>query len=187
MVGWLKKSNFTEVDEDDTDTTTKLLASRWIARLVKSSGSCLYSQWFPGSDNDVADCLSRDLHLSIPLLTNLLTSHANPQLPPNFKIAPLPSEIDSWLCSVLGKLPVKTARQVRPKISELAAGIGGQYSSQTLASPTTPSSKPSKSHGAAPSSSQPSPKPCEKLPFLTKMSSPWSPSLKTTNATYGPT
>ena len=27
-IGWLKKSNFTEVDEEDIDTTTKLLASR---------------------------------------------------------------------------------------------------------------------------------------------------------------
>ena len=43
-------------------------------------------QWFPGSDNDVADCLSRDFHLSIPLLTNLLISHAKSQLPPSFKI-----------------------------------------------------------------------------------------------------
>ena len=43
-VGWLKKSNFTEVDEDDADATIKLLASRWLARLVKSLGACLYSQ-----------------------------------------------------------------------------------------------------------------------------------------------
>ena len=90
-IGWLKKSNFTEVDEDDTDTAAKLLDSRWLAGLVKSSDSCLYSQWFPVLDNDVADYLSRDFYLSIPLLTNLLTSHANSQLPPNFKIAPLPS------------------------------------------------------------------------------------------------
>ena len=107
-IGWLKKSNFTEVDEDDTNTTAKLLASRWLARLVKYSGSCFYSQWFLGSDNDVDNFLSRDFHLSIPLLTNLLTSHTNSHLPHHFK-KNLPSDIDSWLCSVLGKLHVKTA------------------------------------------------------------------------------
>ena len=43
-ISWFKKSNFTEVDEDDTDKNLKLLASKWLARLVKSSGSCIYSQ-----------------------------------------------------------------------------------------------------------------------------------------------
>ena len=38
-IGWLKKSNLEEVDEEDTDTTAKILAFRWLARLVKSSGS----------------------------------------------------------------------------------------------------------------------------------------------------
>ena len=171
-IGWLKKSNFTEVDEDDTYTTSKFLASRWLARLVKSSGSYLYSQWFPGWDNDMADYLSRDFHLYIPLLTNLI-SHANSRLPPNVKNFPLPSEIDSWLYSVLGKIPVKTAQQVRPKMSKLAVGIGEKYSSRTSESKTTPTSNPSASVAVALSSSSPLSKPCEKLLFLTRMLSLW--------------
>ena len=65
------------------------------------------------------------------MLTILLTSHENPQLPPNFKNITLPLEIYSWLYFVLEKIPVKMARQVEPKTSELVVGIGRRYSSET--------------------------------------------------------
>ena len=56
---------------------------------------------------------------------------------------------------------------------ELVVEIGGKYSSRTLESKTNSISNPSVSLGAALSSSQPLPKQYEKLPFLTRMSSPW--------------
>jgi hypothetical protein len=36
--------------------------------------ACLYSQWFPGSMNDISDSLSRDFHISNSHLANLLLS-----------------------------------------------------------------------------------------------------------------
>jgi len=61
--GWLKNSNFTEEDEANTDTTAKLLAACHLAHVVQYVQYCLYSQWFPGEDNLVSDCLSHDIHL----------------------------------------------------------------------------------------------------------------------------
>ena len=55
----------------------------------------------------------------------------------------------------------------------LVAGIGGKYSSKTSESTTTPTSNLSASLSAALSSSQHSHKPCEKLPFLTKITAYW--------------
>ena len=172
-IGWLKKSNFTDVDEDDTNTTSKFLAFRWLAILVKKSGACIYSQWLSEADNNMSNCLSRYFQFLNSLLTTLLTSHTNSQLPPNFKIFPLQLEIDSWLCWLLGNLHIKTALQVRLKMSKLAVGIGGQYSSRTSESKTTPSSNPLASLNAAPSSFLPSSKLYKKQAFLTRMTSLW--------------
>ena len=61
--GWLKSSNFKPQDEDDHTTTVKLKLARDLAETVLESKSMLYTQWFPGEDNVVADSLSRDLHL----------------------------------------------------------------------------------------------------------------------------
>ena len=170
--GWLRRSNFIESDEQDHDTTTKLLAARHLATIIQRSSSCLYSQWFPGDDNIVSDSLSRDNHLTDDLLTNLLHKHVPHQLPPNFKIKLLPSKIVSWLSCLLAKLPVNTGRQVQHKMSKLAHGNDGQASSQQWKYKTIPSSSNS-SHGSAPSSSVHSHKPCEKQHFLKEMSTPW--------------
>ena len=55
----------------------------------------LYTQWFPGKDNLVADSLFRDLHLPSNVLTNLLSSLIPEQLPSQFRISLLPKELDS--------------------------------------------------------------------------------------------
>ena len=44
-VGWLKKSNFITIDEDDQDNTAKMTAARHLARLIQSSDTLLYSQY----------------------------------------------------------------------------------------------------------------------------------------------
>ena len=171
--GWLKKSNFIERDEEDTDTTAKLLAARHLAHIVQRVKSCLYSQWFPGEDNLVADCLSRDIHLTDSQLLFLLTSHIPSQLPPNFSIVPLPSVIESWACSLLAKMPVRKQRQVRHKMSEIAAGDDGASFSTKSASTTTPISSLSTNPGPEPSSSPLLPKPCAKPATLQAVTLPW--------------
>ena len=139
-MGWMRKSNFQQTDENDTDTTAKLTAARLLARVIQDSKSCLYAQWFPGKDNDVSDSLSRDQHLSIADHTHLLRSSIPNQLPPNFRISQVPQVINSWLCLLLGKLPVNKARQVKPKMSEIAAGADGSSSSPASNLRTTLSS-----------------------------------------------
>jgi hypothetical protein len=62
--GWLRKSNFSDSDEEATQLTT----ARHLAKLIIDSQSCIYSQWFGGADNVVSDALSRDFHLSDNLL-----------------------------------------------------------------------------------------------------------------------
>ena len=64
--GWLRKSNFKEDDENDVETTVKLITARHLANLILHAKACLYSQWFVGDENDVSDSLSRDIHLSPP-------------------------------------------------------------------------------------------------------------------------
>ncbi|MGH7954386.1 MAG: hypothetical protein ACREOZ_00340, partial [Gloeomargaritales cyanobacterium] len=49
----------------------------------------------------LADSLSRDFHCSPDQLTNLLFTHAADHIPKGFAIINLPTEIDSWLTSVL--------------------------------------------------------------------------------------
>ena len=119
------------------------------------------------------DSLSRYHHLSTSVLTNLLSSIISHQLPPDFNIAPLPSVIDLWLCSLLVKMPVNKARQVRPKMSTLAAGADGYNSSTALSSRMTPTSSPSPNHGNAKPSYQPYPKPSVKPVSLHQLSLPW--------------
>ena len=172
-VGWMKKSNFKMVDEDDQDNTAKITAARKLARLIQASESLLYSQYFPGEDNDVSDCLSRDFNLTNIQLSHLLSSIVPNQLPDNFRIVPLPAEIVSWVFSLLEKLPVKMQRQVAHKNSALATSPAGKNSLAKLESSTTTSSPPSMSHGTAPSSSLHLHKQCGKPASLQQLTLPW--------------
>ena len=170
---WMRKSNFTNDDKNDTNTIAKLAAARHLARIVQESLSCLFTQWFRSKDKDVLDSLLRYHHLSTSVLTNLFSSSIPNQLPPDFNIAPLLSVIDSWLCYLLAKMPVNKARQVRPKMSTLAAGADGSNSSTASSSRMTPTLSPSPNHGNAQSSYQPSPKPSVKPASLHQLSLPW--------------
>ena len=96
--GWLKKSNFQYSENKSHEmTSAKLKISRGYALRLLEHSCVDYSQWFPGDDNDVADSLSRDCHLSDDILTSLFHSSLPDQTPPDFKISPLPQEIESFL------------------------------------------------------------------------------------------
>jgi len=56
--GWLRKSNFV----NELNMQVQLTTARQLANLVIDHDCCLYSQWFAGEFNTVADCLSRDFH-----------------------------------------------------------------------------------------------------------------------------
>jgi hypothetical protein len=68
-----------------------LALARRVAEDTLEQGVCLYTQWFPGKDNWVADLLSRYFKLSHHELTQFILSNApySQQVPANFKVRAL--------------------------------------------------------------------------------------------------
>ena len=50
--GWIRKSNFSSADESDPEINVKLQAARKVASILMEKEACIYSQWFPGDEND---------------------------------------------------------------------------------------------------------------------------------------
>ena len=144
--GWMRKSNF------DDNSPLQLKVARAIARLLFKTKSALHSLWFAGILNIVADCLSRDHHLSDDLLLALLSLHVPEQLPPGFRISRLPQGLSSQVTSWLASLPRATQSPTIPTRSKLATGAGTLSTFMPLNLAMTPSSNPS-TNGHAPASS----------------------------------
>ena len=85
-----------------------------------------YAQFFPGSMNDVSDALSGDNDRSGEELINIFCTFTPSQIPYNFKIVPLPSEISSWLTLLMQRLPVKEELQERHTRTKLGRGQDGK-------------------------------------------------------------
>lgn len=169
--GWKRKTNFREEGESKEQATCKIEVARDHSRRIMNAKAKEYSQWFPGDENDVADSLSRDDHLSPSALTSLLRSCVPEQIPPLFEIAPLPKEIESWLSALLLRMPEATQSPERHQMSKLARGGGGaSSSSESALNGTLSSMTGTRSCGS--SSLELSPKPCERPGFLARMSSP---------------
>jgi hypothetical protein len=135
--GWMWKTNFRESDEDQVQTDVRIEAARKFAMDFNDHGIKSYSQWFPGKENIVADALSRDDDRSDEELTSILFRFAPHQMPNHFRIVPLPSEIVSWLTSLLSRLPVKEQyREVHTR-TKLGRGDDGSNIAHQLDS-TTP-------------------------------------------------
>ena len=95
-------------------------------------GSSVYSQWFQGKLNEIADSLSRDHHLSDSELLNLLHSCVPEQIPNNFRICPLPPDVVSKITTWLLNLPPATQSPTEPLRSKLATGDTGSPSSRAI-------------------------------------------------------
>ena len=104
--GWLKKSNFTELGEYPIQVSVRIKAARKFATLMMEFGIKLYSQWFRGTVNEVADALSRDKDQSDEELTHVIKTFCPSQVPSHFEIRQLRSKIISWLTTLLLKLCV---------------------------------------------------------------------------------
>ena len=129
---WLRKTNIDDnsAAEDAELSACKLdLAWTHALRLLQNKVK-EYSQWFPGKHNHVADSLSRDFHLSDTEQTNLLTTCVPTQLPPAFKIAPLPPAIKSYISAWLQKMPASTPSKERRTRSGLQLGPDGPLSAK---------------------------------------------------------
>jgi hypothetical protein len=127
-MGWVRKSNFQEIGENILDQKAKLAAARHLAELSIDNSIAVYSQWFPGKDNIIPDILSRDWHLSDNDITTLLTQLFPSQLHQNFKLSPLPKEVESWISSILLLLPQREQRQKAHKTSGFDLGESGKNS-----------------------------------------------------------
>ena len=132
--GWLRKSSFNDRDP------LHLEVARATASLIMDHHSCLYSQWFQGKLNNVADALSRDHHLSDLDLLTLLYSAVPEQVPEGFKICPLPPVVVSRITTWLRSLPPATQSPTEPQPSGIATGGIGKPTSNSSNSRTTPTS-----------------------------------------------
>jgi len=130
--GWIKKSNFA----DSGDEIVQLNTARKLASIVIDSNSCLYSQWFEGEANQIADALSRDFHLTDPELTCLILHSIPEQAPFGLKIYPVPPEIYSWLICLLRNQPFKALWSQEPTRSKLWLGRDTSLTFIPLESPT---------------------------------------------------
>jgi hypothetical protein len=144
--GWLQKSNFTD------DDPLQLRIARATASTMMESESLLYSQWIPGNDNPIADCLSRDHDRSDAELTMLLFLHCSSQMPRHFAICPVDPELSLKMTLWLRALPRGEPTPKAPTRSKLLTGKSGSFTFTPLNSTTTPSSSSSSHLYESPSS-----------------------------------
>ena len=171
-MGWMRRSNFRENDEHDTEWLAKQRVARKLANIVLDSEAALYRQWFKGADNDVADSLSRDAYfLSNRSHELFLRKTAPSQVPKHFNIRPVPKEICLFITSTLQLLPVQQHRFKARKPSELAHSNTGLLSSlASELSKYTSTVLPSTSKIL---SCLPLPKPCEGQLSLQQIEMNW--------------
>jgi hypothetical protein len=105
--GWLRTTNFSELQEDPEQASVWLEVARLHATHYITLGIREYSQWFKGEDNVVADSLSQDDDRSDEELTNLFCTFCKSQILEHFEIQPLPNKIVSWLTALLLRLQEK--------------------------------------------------------------------------------
>ena len=133
-VGWMFRTNF---DPDLKPTHED--CSRHLARILMQYKAILYAQHQRGRHNVFADILSRWHFLTTNELTILLQTKFHSQLPTNFKISPLPSEISSWIICTLQRLQKQIACKMLPTRTETEHGDDGSPGWKEWASRETPS------------------------------------------------
>ena len=134
-LGWMRRSNFRQEEDDDISWRVKQKISRKIASLILNSEIVLYKQWLKGAHNIVADSLSRDLFFMNEIThTKFLRCTINKQLPALFTIKPVPKEITSYVYSLLLMLPDQKQWLKPRKPSDLAVLNSGMLSSTALES-----------------------------------------------------
>ena len=94
-VSWLHKSN-----HDPTSSPIHNAVARWHAQNLMANNACDYSQHVAGLENIVANCLSRDFHLTDKKILALLHDLVPHLLPPNPQIISLPTHLSSWIATI---------------------------------------------------------------------------------------
>jgi hypothetical protein len=133
--GWLYHSTFNPVKDRCHDDI-----ARFLARLLFNHKATIHPEHIPGKDNDVADSLSRDFHLSNTDLLTLLTPqliHTHAQGPHTLQLCSIPQTLISWIASTVGSLPQTKASLPRPSLSSLARSQSSKHSSNNAGSETS--------------------------------------------------
>ena len=132
--GWLKRSNFRDNSEENKESSGEWMLKQQVARklasLILDSDSVLYTQWFKGEHNVVADSLLRDTYFLSPSShENFLSKTVPQQLLKNFHIKEVPKEISCFIALMLQQLPIQKQRLKPQKASNLAHSRTGVLSS----------------------------------------------------------
>jgi len=134
--GWLRKSNFAKEDDEHI----QLAKARKLASLLIDTKSCIYSQWFLGESNSIADSLSRDFHVDSSHLRHILCTNFPLQVPFGLNLRQLPSEIVSWVTSLLHSQQQKEQWSKEQVRSSFARGSAFSCIYNQSASSTIPTS-----------------------------------------------
>ena len=132
--GWLCKSCFKE-----TDQLLKMKISRKLTHVTMQADCMLYSQWFEGKKNVVADALSHAFHLSDTSLTSHFLSSFLKQPSHALKLSPLLKEISCWMTFLLPKMTKHMQLSQQPMMVKPEPGTDGVSTMTPLVLATTPS------------------------------------------------
>jgi hypothetical protein len=98
--GWMRETNCKE-ETDHIQAKVIIEVTRSHAKKYMNNGIQEYSQWFLGSQNNVADALSWNMDRTDVELTQILFTHIPSQIPSTFKIVHLPNNLGCTLLFVL--------------------------------------------------------------------------------------
>ena len=124
-LGWLYSASFS------ASKPIHDKVARWLAAILMEYDSALYSQHIKGLYNIISDSLSRDKHISNEQLTIAFHTLLPSQTTNDFKIQTLPTEIDSWLQSIIPLSTKKPELLKQPSPNKLGALTDGNDSCQT--------------------------------------------------------
>jgi hypothetical protein len=106
----VRKTKF-KVEMDHVQATVRIEDARSHATKYMNNGIQEYSQWFPGSQNNVADALSWDMARTDAELTQILFTHVPSQIPRTFKNVPLPNKIVCWVTGCCKNCPCRSGTE----------------------------------------------------------------------------
>jgi hypothetical protein len=125
-MGWLRKTNF----NDSSETALQLQIARHFARLLIANDICLCSQHLEGTKNEVADLLSRNHTLSDDDITNKILLNFSTQVPKQFKVRQIPTEITLQYLQKVREWQSTTVQQKAHNNDTVAIGTGGLNSQE---------------------------------------------------------
>ena len=127
-MGWIHGSKYKGESERVEHYQFRLKIAWKLAELALDNDIVIYSQWFPGKHNIIADSLSRDTHLSDKTRISLFNSFFPPQEAPGFQRSTIPNKISSFVSSILLALPKPKQIPQERTNSEIATGSSGRSS-----------------------------------------------------------